>query len=170
MMRWAAVGVVALALLAGCGGSEDDEPPSLAELVPGDAALYGEFVLRPAGEDGKAIRRFAGTLLGTGMAERDDLAELAVGALELDIDYERDVAPWLGERAAFFLGQARGAGPEGALILETTDSRRATRGLRRAFPPEGRRSDSRAARSGAAPGTSSWASCGAAWSRRAPRR
>jgi hypothetical protein len=137
-MRGVAVCVVALALLAGCGGSEEAEPSSLAEIVPSDAALYGEFVMRPTGEDGMAIRRFAGALLGTGMAGRDDLAELGVEALELDIDFERDVAPWLGERAAFFLGQARGAGPEGALILETTDSRRATRALRRAFPPEGR--------------------------------
>jgi hypothetical protein len=137
-MRWAAVCVLAVALLAGCGGSEDDERPSLAEIVPSEVALYGEFVLRPAGENGRAIRRFAGTLLGTGLADRDDLAELAVEALELDLDFERDVAPWLGERAAFFIADAPGATPEGALILETTDSRRATRALRRVFPPQGR--------------------------------
>src|SRR5687767_15233327 len=100
-MRWAAVCVLAVALLAGCGGSEEDERPSLAEIVPSDVALYGEFVLRPAGENGKAIRRFAGTLLGTGLADRDDLAEFAVEALDAGLDFERDVAPWLGERAAF---------------------------------------------------------------------
>jgi Protein of unknown function (DUF3352) len=136
-MRWAALGVVALALLAGCGESEDDERPSLAEIVPSDAALYGEAVVRPAGPDGKALRRFAGTLLGTGTADRDALAELAVEALQTDLDFDRDVAPWLGERAAFFLTDA-GDTPEGALILETTDASRATRALRRAFPPEGR--------------------------------
>jgi hypothetical protein len=137
-MRRAAVCVLALALLAGCGGSEEDEPPSLAEIVPSDAALYAEFVLRPAGQNGKAIRRFAGTLLGTGMADRDELAELAVEALDAGLDFERDVAPWLGERAAFFLAEGPGVTPEGALILESTDSGRATRALRRAFPPDGR--------------------------------
>jgi hypothetical protein len=137
-MRWAAVCVVALAVLAGCGGSEDDKRPSLAEIVPSDVALYGEFVLRPAGEDGKAIRRFAGTLLGTGTADRDELAELAVEALDAGLDFERDVAPWLGERAGFFLADAGAATPEGAMILETTDAPRATRALRQAFPPEGR--------------------------------
>jgi hypothetical protein len=139
-MRCVAVCVVALALLAGCGGSEEAEeaePPTLAEIVPGDAALYGEFVLRPAGEKGKAMRRFAGTLLGTPTADRDDLAELAVDALDVDVDFDRDVAPWLGERAGFFLSDA-GDSPEGALILETVDAGRATRALRRAFPPEGR--------------------------------
>jgi hypothetical protein len=130
-MLWAAVCVVALVLLAGCGGSEDADRPSLAEIVPSDAPLYGEFVLRPAGPDGRALRRFAGTVLGTGTAARDDLAELAVDALRLDLDFERDVAPWLGERAGFFLLDL-GSSTTGALLVETTDPRRAARGVRRA--------------------------------------
>jgi hypothetical protein len=139
-MRGVAVCVLGIALLVGCGGSEEPEepePPALADVVPPDATLYGEFVLRPAGREGRALRRFAGTLLGLGTADTNDLAELAVEALDAGIDFERDVAPWLGERAGFFISEDGVGEAQGALVLETRDPRRAARGLQRAAGMEG---------------------------------
>ena len=81
-MRWIAVIPWVALAVAGCGGER-----SPASVVPADVPVYVSVaagdVPRPPGVDVPA--------------------QLLVDSLALEgVDYRRDVAPWIGERAAFF--------------------------------------------------------------------
>jgi hypothetical protein len=142
-----ALAVVASLALAGCGsggGSGTSVDP--ATVVPASAPVYAGADVRPSGsEESDALA--AGRAL-TGQA---DPYKRLVQALQTPgspaLDYDRDVAPWLGPHAGLFLssvdsaaallpllqrgllgsGGAAGAfpfaakGSEGALVLDTKD-------------------------------------------------
>ncbi len=122
--------VCALALaagaVAGCGGDEGDG--DLASLVPPDAPLYAEVVIRPEGDQAAAIESFAyrvGGIADPGaqLIARVD-AFLADGGV--DATYADDVEPWLGDRGAVFVSSFEstdtGAGfPEFAALVEVDD-------------------------------------------------
>jgi hypothetical protein len=97
------LGLAAL-LIAACGGSSgsrgsaDADP---ASIVPRNAAIYGDAVVRPEGDLGAgvktAIRR---------VARIDDPGPRLIEALDRSLrpdTYERDVEPWLGRRAGVFV-------------------------------------------------------------------
>jgi hypothetical protein len=135
----AALAAAALAV-AGCGGDEEEPAQNPAEAVPADAVVYFEAQLRPEGEERAAIEAPLAALLNT-----DDPGGYIVERLdrsfaddEPELSYAEDVEPWLGERGALFLteipfeedepvgevegGDLLGAGVEGAVVLESTDS------------------------------------------------
>ena len=81
-MRWIAVTLWFALAAAGCGGER-----SPASVVPADVPVY---VSVAAGDAPRPP--------GVGVP-----AQLLIDSLELEgIDYRRDVAPWIGERAAYF--------------------------------------------------------------------
>jgi hypothetical protein len=93
-------------LLAGCGGGSDDgggaDP---ASVMPAQAPVYVDFTVRPEGETKKNVEALAKSLAGV-----DDLGGLIVEELEKsasedgeEFDYEKEVAPWLGEEGGLFL-------------------------------------------------------------------
>jgi hypothetical protein len=105
--------VVAIAalLLAGCGGGSDSSDSSGGEdpaaIAPPKTPLYIEFTIRPEGGTKISIEELAKKLAGI-----DDLGGLAVSKLEEsaaeegeEIDFEKEIEPWLGERAAFIYPQ-----------------------------------------------------------------
>lgn len=107
-------------LCAGCGGS--DSGADLAGLAPPASLLYVEATVKPEGEL-KGDVDAAAARLGV-----EDLGETIVSALEDssdgdgDVDFEKNVEPWLGERAAVFFRRYDGedfAG--GGAIVSTTD-------------------------------------------------
>jgi hypothetical protein len=98
--------LVALAALvvAGCGGGGSDssgEDP--ASVAPPKTPLYINFTVQPEGETKANIEALAKKLAGV-----DDLGGLIVSELEEsadeedeEIDFEKEVEPWLGEEAGF---------------------------------------------------------------------
>jgi hypothetical protein len=108
--------------VAGCGGG-GGESEELASIAPANAPVYFESVVRPEGEQRDAIDSLASRVGGIG-----DLGGAIVQQLDAqlaqagsDATYERDIAPWLGERGAFFLTSFGGKPPPMAIALETTD-------------------------------------------------
>jgi hypothetical protein len=94
--------------LAGCGGSK--EPglgPDPARLVPGSAPLYLGAVVRPTGSLEEHARSAGRALTG----EPNPYAGL-LGVIRTPgspaLDFERDLAPWLGGRAGIFVSAAGG--------------------------------------------------------------
>lgn len=135
--RRAAAALAALALvpLAGCGGDEaagvgaGDGP---ARLAPKSSAFYFETAVRPEGElktDLDAlVKKFAPD------QDVDKLVTKVFQDSSDKIEYERDVKPWLGERAAVALTglpASEDEDPDFAAIIETTDGDKALATLRK---------------------------------------
>lgn len=101
--------LAALAALvaAGCGGGDDSSGGSsdAATLAPATAPVFIDFTIRPEGATKTNIEELAKKLAGV-----DDLGDLIVTELENsaseegeELDFEKEVEPWLGERAGLFL-------------------------------------------------------------------
>jgi hypothetical protein len=119
--------LVALAALfvVGCGGGSDESGDTeAATLAPPQAPVFIDFVLRPEGEAKQNIEALAKNLAGV-----DDLGGLIVGELESsaaedgeEVDYEKEIEPWLGERGGLFLQEYEEDDFEGyGAAIETTD-------------------------------------------------
>ena len=125
MIRRVALGLAACAaILVGCGGGDGGGSDELATLVPADAPLYLESVIRPEGEQSDAIGSLA-----TRIGAIDDPGALIVDRLDAglaqsgtDLTYQDDIAPWLGGRAAIFFQSIAGDPPDFAVIFEATDA------------------------------------------------
>jgi Protein of unknown function (DUF3352) len=98
-----AAAAAALVALAGCGGS-DSSGSKVADLAPPGVPVFVEGTLRPTGElkaNADAVAEQIGGI--------DNLGDYVVSKLEESaredgepFDYEKEVEPWLGERAAVF--------------------------------------------------------------------
>lgn len=114
-----AIAVVVTAVAgAGCGQSETPGP---AALVPKDSIIYGQVTLDPEGDQEKAVTELAARFPGG-----DDLAQQIEKGLtqtlrEDGLDYSKDVKPWLGGEAVFFVSEAGEDKFEGAAVMETKD-------------------------------------------------
>jgi hypothetical protein len=104
---------------AGCGGGAAGGDADPASAVPADALLYVEALVRPEGSQREQALEAAGKVLLT-----DDPAGEIRKRLEeeLELDYERDVEPWLGDRVAFWM---RDEADGGAAVLAATDTEEA---------------------------------------------
>jgi len=108
-------GLVAL-LAIGCGGGSDSgggaDP---ATLAPPSVPVFINFTIHPEGATKTNIEELAKKLAGV-----DDLGGLIVSELENsadedgeELDFEKEVEPWLGERAGLFLEEYEGEDFEG---------------------------------------------------------
>ena len=114
------------AIVNGCGGSnsgsgEVDVGPAAA--VPQNAALYLDGAVNPTGSAEADARAAAAKIMGT-----DDPGAKIVSLIEREskadghpIDYQRDVAPWLGEKAGVFFTSLADNAEKGAVVVQTTD-------------------------------------------------
>lgn len=125
--------LVALAFVAACGGGGSAGEGDPASLVPADALLYGEAVVRPEGD----LREDALEALGKVLRTDDPSARLRELIGE-EVDYERDVEPWLGERAGFWASS--GEDDAGVAVIATTDADAAREALARELEAETERS------------------------------
>ena len=98
---------LAAVLAAGCGGGGDDSGggSDAATLAPATAPVFIDFTIRPEGATKTNIEDLAKKLAGV-----NDLGDLIVEELESsasedgeEFDFEKEVEPWLGERAGLFL-------------------------------------------------------------------
>lgn len=110
----------------GCGGGDDDGGSAdLASIAPAGTPLYLDFVVRPKGETKTNIETLAKEIAGI-----DDLGGLIIEELEEsaadeneEVDFEKEVEPWLGERGAYIYPEfGEGGSDVFALAVETTDS------------------------------------------------
>jgi Protein of unknown function (DUF3352) len=134
--RFAALAAVVF-LAAGCGGGGASGEGHPATAVPADALLYAEIVVRPEGSQRDDALAAAGKLLLTDDPEAK-IRELVDRAFEESgekIDYDRDVKPWLGERAGVW--HSGEADDPGVTVLAATDTDEAQAAIKRAFERSG---------------------------------
>jgi hypothetical protein len=91
--------------IAGCGGGGDSSSPDLAGVAPPGAGVYIEATLQPKGAAKTDIDAIAKKVGGF-----DDLGSTIVSEIEKSakdsgepLDFDREVKPWLGEKASIFL-------------------------------------------------------------------
>ena len=114
---------VALVALAGCGGN-DEAASGAAELVPAGASIYAEFTLEPEGDQKEAIDSILSKFPGGGDAGEKlrDLLDNALEQQEAPISFRKDIEPWLGDEAAFFVSTlSPGGDAQSAAGLVATD-------------------------------------------------
>jgi hypothetical protein len=100
----ALLAALAALLVAGCGGGGDgDGGADPASIAPAKTPLYIDVVIQPEGETKTNVDALAQKVAGV-----DDLGELIVEELESsaadegeEIDFEKEIKPWLGEKAGF---------------------------------------------------------------------
>jgi hypothetical protein len=101
--RLALLCLLVFASVAGCGGAgASSGGPDPATAVPANAGIYFEGVVRPEGDARDNALAAAGKLLGTTTPEqtlRDLFNQNAKDAQDKPLNWDRDVSPWLGERA-----------------------------------------------------------------------
>jgi hypothetical protein len=112
-------------LAFGCGGGSDSgggtDPASVA---PAKAPLFIDFTVRPEGETQENIDALAKEIAGV-----DNLGELIVTELENsandegeELDFEKEVEPWLGDRGGIFLQEFEVEDFEGyGVAFQTSD-------------------------------------------------
>lgn len=121
-----ALAVAALiALAAGCGDDSSGSTGSeVAELAPPRTPIFVEGVLRPTGELKSNTEAAAERIAGI-----DNLGDFVVSELESSaeedgeqVDFDKEVEPWLGERAAVFFERLEDDDPTGlGIVVESTD-------------------------------------------------
>src|SRR5215213_8462494 len=124
-----AVLLVPAALAAGCGNN-DEAASGASELVPAGSVMYGEADLAPEGDQKQAIDLIL-SKFPDGQAGLADLIEKGLRESDAPISFKKDIEPWLGDEAAFFVG---GIGQSGdakasAALVATTDEDRARAAL-----------------------------------------
>ena len=146
MFRAASLAALALsaALVAACGGGAAAGEGDPASAVPANAPFYVEAVVRPEGDVRENALDAAGKVLST-----DDpsakISELLDKALKEDgdttLDYERDIEPWLGERAGAWFAETtdEDGDAKGAVIIGTTDEEAAIAAVEKARKSSGDR-------------------------------
>jgi hypothetical protein len=121
--------------IAGCGGSgASSGGPDPATSVPANAGIYVEGVVRPEGDARENALAAAGKLLGTSTPEKtleDLFNKNAKDDKDKPLNWDRDVSPWLGQRAGVW---ASAAGDKGGFTfaIATKDEDKAKEFLRRA--------------------------------------
>jgi hypothetical protein len=114
----------------GCGGGSDSgggtDPASVA---PAKAPLFIDFTVRPEGETQENIDALAKEIAGV-----DNLGELIVTELENsandeseELDFEKEVEPWLGDRGGIFLQEFEDEDFEGYGVAFQTDDEGASK-------------------------------------------
>jgi Protein of unknown function (DUF3352) len=125
--RSLALVAVAAIPFAGCGGAASE--PGVrgpASLVPESAPLYVEAVVQPKGELRDDTEAALKKLLRTGSPGREIRALL--DSIDEGFTFDRDVKPWLGERAGIFITSFTDD-LSGAIVVATTDTAKARAAL-----------------------------------------
>jgi hypothetical protein len=117
---------LSLLLAAGCGGNGDDSSSDPATLAPPRSPLYLEATIQPQGEVKTNVERLFAQVSGLDT----DLGQLIVSKLESsasssgeELDFEKEVAPWLGEKGGLSFQHYDGDDFSGyGVAIQTTDA------------------------------------------------
>jgi hypothetical protein len=123
------VAVLVLPVVAAGCGNTNEAASGASELVPAGSVIYGEANLKPEGDQKQAIDSILSKFPGGGEAgdKLKDLIEKGLRESDAPISFRKDIEPWLGDEAAFFVG---GIGQSGqakasAALVATTDEDKA---------------------------------------------
>jgi hypothetical protein len=121
--------LLSLALIAAGCGNTDEAASGASELVPAGSVMYGEADLQPDGDQKRAVESILSKFPGEGEPgdRLKNLIEKGLRESDAPIGFEKDIEPWLGDQAAFFIG---GIGQSGqakasAALVATTDEDKA---------------------------------------------
>ena len=120
-----ACAAVPAALIAGCGGGGSSSDPDVgpATAVPANAALYIEGNVKPTGQAQTDVNAALGKVLDTPDpgGKIVSLIEQQAKAHGHPVNYQQDVAPWLGQDVGFFFTDLTSNAQKGAAVIETTN-------------------------------------------------
>lgn len=124
--------LTASVVAVGCG-SDGGSSSAASAVAPAGSVMYGEATLKPEGDQKAAIDSLVEKFPGEGPAgERvRDLMEKAFAESDSGLSYKKDVEPWLGDEAAFFVSRLDAAGDDGdgAFVVATDDEEKALAAL-----------------------------------------
>ena len=130
---------ISIVSFAGCGDDQTSSSPT--SLVPAGSAVYGEVTLKPEGEQKQAVESLIEKFPGSGNAQTrvKALLEKLFEEEGEGLSYSKDVEPWLGDKAAFFVSRV-GAGDEsdGAALVATEDEAKTEDAIEKATQGKGR--------------------------------
>src|SRR3954469_1626445 len=115
----------AAVVAAGCGGGGGDSSGAdPATVAPSSAPIFIDFTVRPEGAAKTNIEELAKKLAGV-----DNLGDLIVSELQNsassegeELDFEKEIEPWLGEEGGLFLQEYEGEDFEGyGAAIQTED-------------------------------------------------
>jgi hypothetical protein len=116
---------VLLAACGGAGGAADADP---AKAVPAGAAIYIEGVIRPEGDQRDDLLDAARKVLRTDDPEAKLHELIDKGLKDSDgpaTSYDKDIAPWLGKKAAVWVAGVDRAKPGYVVLVAAKDTEKA---------------------------------------------
>ena len=132
------VALVSIPVLVALGCGDNEAASSATSLAPAGSVMYAEVDIDPSGNQKQAIDELIGKFPGEGSAGERLRTLIEDGLRESDapISFEKDVEPWLGDSAAFFVTDAtRGAG---AALIATDDEDAARDAIEKSFEGDAR--------------------------------
>jgi uncharacterized protein DUF3352 len=115
--------LAAVVAATGCG-SDRSTASSPSAVVPAGSFVYAEATLHPGADQQAALDSLISKFPGEGSARERirGLLEKAVSKADLGLSYSKDIEPWLGDKAGFFVSTI-GAGkvPSAAAVIATDD-------------------------------------------------
>lgn len=119
-----ACAAIAAAILTGCGGGGGgnvDVGP--AAVVPANAGIYMDATVRPTGSTQAGAKAAASKILNTPDPGGKIISLIEQGSKSNGhpINYQQDVAPWLGTQAGLFFTSLAGTSSQATVVLESTD-------------------------------------------------
>jgi len=107
--------------LAACGSDTGASAPTA--LTPEGAVIYGEATIKPEGDQKQALDELASKVPG-GKSPGElakQLVESGLQESDSKLSYDKDVKPWLGDTAAFFVSNVSNGEVAGAAALLKAD-------------------------------------------------
>lgn len=132
------VALVSISVLVALGCGKDEAASSATSLAPAGSVLYAEADIDPSGNQKQAIDQLIAKFPGEGSAgERlRTLVEKGLSESDAPINFEKDVEPWLGDSAAFFITDASNG--TGAALIATDDEDAARDAIEKSFEGDAR--------------------------------
>lgn len=129
------LGGSAAVVLLGLMGDES----TAAALAPADSLGYVHATLDPALDQKRALASLAKRLPEDAQRQLEKSLPQALDSFlgEANLDFEKDIKPWLGGEAAFFVSGDLTKTPEGAALFETKDAQKSLEVARRVAAEEG---------------------------------
>jgi hypothetical protein len=120
--------VLIAVLLASCGGAGGAADADPAKAVPAGTAIYIEGVIRPEGDQRDDLMDAARKVLRTDDPEAKLHELIDKGLKESDgpaTSYDKDIAPWLGQKAAVWVAGVDRAKPGYVVLVAAKDTEKA---------------------------------------------
>ena len=132
------VALVSIPVLVALGCGKNEAASSATSVAPAGSVLYVEADIDPSGNQKQAIDELIAKFPGEGGAGERLRSLIEDGLRESDapISFEKDVEPWLGDTAAFFVTDANVG--TGAAMIATDDEDAARDAIEKSFEGDAR--------------------------------